>query len=126
MRIRNRKGFTLIELVMIIVVLGILAAVAIPRFIDLQSDAEEAAIKGLYGGYLSAYGITIAQLKANPTLAQLKGNIVGDLGELTLNGGALVNGLIPDSNTILGTVKTGVFTLTGTPITDFGSLTVTP
>ena len=126
MRIRNRKGFTLIELVMIIVVLGILAAVAIPKFIDLQSDAESAAIKGLYGGFLSAYGITIAQQKANPTIVQLNNNISGDLGDLTLNGGSIVNALASGSNTILGTVKTGVFSLTGDPVTAIGSLAITP
>ena len=45
-----KNGFTLIELVMIIVILGILAAVAIPRFVDMQSDAQLAAERGVVGG----------------------------------------------------------------------------
>ena len=58
---RNSKGFTMIELIMVIVILSILAAVAIPRFIDFRSDARTATARGIAGAISSAANILHAQ-----------------------------------------------------------------
>jgi len=47
----KNKGFTLIELVIVIIILGVLAAVAIPRFINIQQDARMAVINGIAGNF---------------------------------------------------------------------------
>ncbi|GAB0057149.1 hypothetical protein SIID45300_01472 [Candidatus Magnetaquicoccaceae bacterium FCR-1] len=62
-RIRQ-AGFTLIELIMVIVILGILAAVAVPKFTDLSAEAEAAAANGVLSAINSATATNFAAVKA--------------------------------------------------------------
>lgn len=100
-----QRGFTLIELVMVIVILGVLAAVAIPKFVDLKTDAYLASAKGYAGALSSANAINFAGCAA-------KGGVVtanvcvtvakcSDLGNLLQP--SLVMALKPGT-TVAGTV----------------------
>ena len=53
----KQNGFTLIELIVVIVILGILSATALPRFINMQSEARIAAVNGMAGGLRSAVAV---------------------------------------------------------------------
>lgn len=103
-----RKGFTLIELVMVIVIIGILAAVAIPRFVDLTTQAKQGATQGALGAVRSAISIWYVQNVAAGNSARWPTSTA----EIA---GAMSDGLIPANPAVDASISTNVSLVNSNP-----------
>ena len=115
---RKQAGFTLIELVMVIVILGILSAVALPKFVNLGADARTAAMKAVEGSMRSANAMVYAKAAV--------GNQLGATGTVSINGTsvATVYGFASTGTTLALAMDLGTdFTVSSADIRHSGAAT---
>jgi MSHA pilin protein MshA len=125
-KINKQAGFTLIELIMVIVILGVLSAFALPRFADLGGNARAASINGAAASMKSAANIAHAQWLAEGDSTSTEVTLEG-IGVVMVNGYPTEAGIMVAAqiSTDDYTVSGGTVSVTGAPTPANCSVTYT-
>jgi MSHA pilin protein MshA len=108
--LRNQKGFTLIEIIAVLVILGLLAVVAVPKYIDLQDQAAEKSAEGVWGAANSAASLSFAQGILDPT----NNTPISDGTTLLAEFESTPEGWSASGSTITATINGTTYTITVT------------